>query len=109
MRPAEQLPVDPRTVRADVAELLFVTPDELGEDDNLFDAGLDSVALLTLVEQWREKGADVAFVDLAENPTLAGFDRVLTAARPASGPPAPAQSPSGPPPGASGGSEPSDG
>ncbi|MCK9923357.1 phosphopantetheine-binding protein [Frankia sp. AgPm24] len=74
--------MSPRTVRADVAEMLFVTPDELDDDENLFNTGLDSVALLTLVERWREQGADVAFVDLAENPTLAGFDRILAAAAP---------------------------
>jgi aryl carrier-like protein len=65
-----------------VAELLFASAEEISEDENLFDAGLDSVALLTLVERWRGQGADVAFVDLAENPTLAGFRRVLSAAAP---------------------------
>jgi bifunctional isochorismate lyase/aryl carrier protein len=57
-------------VRSDVAEQLYLEPDELSESENLFTAGLDSVRLLGLVERWRELGAAVTFADLAEQPTL---------------------------------------
>ncbi|HEY0636677.1 MAG TPA: phosphopantetheine-binding protein [Pseudonocardiaceae bacterium] len=66
-------PLTADAVRAAVAELLYLEPQELAADDNLFEAGLDSVRLLTLVERWRGAGADVSFIDLAEQPTLAAW------------------------------------
>lgn len=57
-------------VRADIAEELYLEPDEVSGNDNLFTAGLDSVRLLGLVERWRELGAEVTFAALAEQPTL---------------------------------------
>ncbi|MBB4909489.1 phosphopantetheine-binding protein [Actinophytocola algeriensis] len=69
-------------VRADVAALLYVNADEIDEGDNLFDSGLDSIRLLTLLEKWREAGVVVSFVELAEQPTLADWSRLLTARQP---------------------------
>jgi bifunctional isochorismate lyase/aryl carrier protein len=60
-------------IRRDVAELLYVDPEELDEGEDLFAAGLDSVRILTLVEQWRQAGLDVTFTELAERATLAGW------------------------------------
>ncbi|MEJ2858232.1 MULTISPECIES: phosphopantetheine-binding protein [unclassified Saccharothrix] len=64
-------------MRADVAELLHRDPDEGFDADDLFAAGLDSVRLMTLVERWREAGAEVDFVRLAERPTLADWLALL--------------------------------
>jgi len=64
-------------VRADVASLLHVQPDEVSDSDNLFEFGLDSIRVATLVERWREAGAEVSFVQLAEEPTLGGWLRLL--------------------------------
>lgn len=64
-------------VRADVAELLHLLPDEVLDSDNLFEFGLDSIRLLSLLERWRDRGADVSFVQLAEEPTLAHWLAVL--------------------------------
>ena len=61
------------TVRADIAELLYLEPDEVPDNENLFEAGLDSVRLLGLVERWRELGATIGFIDLAEQPTLTAW------------------------------------
>jgi bifunctional isochorismate lyase/aryl carrier protein len=58
-------------VRADVAELLHLPPEEVLDSDNLFEFGLDSIRLATLLERWRDAGAEISFVDLAEQPTLA--------------------------------------
>ena len=66
------------TVRADVAELLHCDPDDLLDTENLFESGLDSVRMLTLLEIWRDAGADVSFVDLAERPTLEHWLTLLT-------------------------------
>ncbi|MFD8493125.1 phosphopantetheine-binding protein [Amycolatopsis sp. NPDC059657] len=67
-------------VRADIAERLFLEPQEVSDTANLFDEGLDSVGLLGLVEQWREQGAQVSFADLAERPTLRAWWDVLSSA-----------------------------
>jgi bifunctional isochorismate lyase / aryl carrier protein len=65
-------------VRADVAALLHRSPDEISEGENLCDAGLDSVRLMTLLEGWREAGAEITFVVLAERPTLGEWVPLLT-------------------------------
>ncbi|WP_086819067.1 AMP-binding protein [Allokutzneria sp. NRRL B-24872] len=67
-----------RQVRADVAEFLLMEPEELTDDLNLYDAGLDSVRMLTIVDGWREHGVHVAFADLMERPTVADWWSMLT-------------------------------
>lgn len=68
-------------LQAQVATLLDVQPDEVGPDESLLDLGLDSMRVLSLVEQWRADGVEVSFTDLAAEPTVAGWHRLLTAAR----------------------------
>ncbi|GAA2581319.1 phosphopantetheine-binding protein [Actinomadura fulvescens] len=59
-------------VRADIAAMVGCDPAEIGAGENLFDLGLDSMRLMTLVERWREAGAPHLEVpDLAERPELA--------------------------------------
>lgn len=65
------------TVRADIAELLHLEPGEVGDTENLFEAGLDSVRLLGLIERWRDRGAAIGFADLAEQPTLTAWWALL--------------------------------
>ena len=60
-------------VRADVAELLHLAPDEIRDSENLFEFGLDSIRLAMLLERWRAAGAEVGFAELAEEPTLGSF------------------------------------
>ncbi|GAA0998279.1 hypothetical protein GCM10009551_066680 [Nocardiopsis tropica] len=68
-------------VRADVAELLRCAPHEIADDENLFDRGLDSVRVMTLIQRWRDAGsADIEFPDLAEQPELAHWQRLVTGA-----------------------------
>lgn len=64
-------------VRADVAELLQSDPSSIALDDNLFDLGLDSVRVMTLIERWRTAGAAVEFPDLAEQPELGHWQALL--------------------------------
>ncbi|GAB7047662.1 phosphopantetheine-binding protein [Catenuloplanes indicus] len=64
-------------IRADVAESLGESPDDLTDDENLLDRGLDSIRIMTLVEKWRRDGYHADFLDLAENPTVAGWESVL--------------------------------
>jgi aryl carrier-like protein len=77
---AERLTAE--AIRADVAALLHVNSDDVHEGDNLFESGLDSIRLLTLLEKWREAGVVVSFVELAEQPTLEQWSRLLTARQP---------------------------
>ncbi|WP_018683799.1 phosphopantetheine-binding protein [Actinokineospora enzanensis] len=65
-------------VRARVAELLEIPPADIADDDNLLDHGLDSIRVMTLIEAWRERGVQVSFADLAENPTVGAWSRLVT-------------------------------
>ncbi|MEV0082693.1 phosphopantetheine-binding protein [Saccharopolyspora sp. NPDC050642] len=70
-------------VRAQVAELLYEDPAELTDEENLIDWGLDSVRIMTLVENWRRLGVQITFADLAARPTLAEWWAVLEPKLPA--------------------------
>ncbi|WP_175731033.1 isochorismatase family protein [Burkholderia ambifaria] len=64
-------------IAAQVARSLRIPAADLREHDNLVDCGLDSIRMMTLVEQWRAQGYDVTFVQLAEQPTLGAWTQVL--------------------------------
>lgn len=57
-------------VRRDV---LAVIDEPVSDSDNLVDAGLDSIRIMGLIEDWKAAGNDVTFADLAEEPTILGF------------------------------------
>ncbi|WP_406589213.1 isochorismatase family protein [Bacillus atrophaeus] len=67
-----------QAVRQQIAELLQESPADIADTDDLIDRGLDSVRIMSLVEQWRRAGAEVTFVELAENPTLENWWRLLS-------------------------------
>jgi aryl carrier-like protein len=69
--------LDVAAVRKDIAELLFMAPEELGDDEDLIAAGLDSVRILGLVERWRAAGLEVSFAELAERAMLRGWLALL--------------------------------
>jgi len=52
---------------------LIEDADELEDDDNLMDFGLDSVSVMTLMSIWQKQGINVTFVELARTPTINGF------------------------------------
>ncbi|RKF17597.1 phosphopantetheine-binding protein [Altericroceibacterium spongiae] len=64
-------------LRQDIAAMLEIDADALGDDDNLMDMGLDSMRAMNLVMQWDEEGVPVDFGDLAENMTLASLWSVV--------------------------------
>lgn len=64
-------------IRSDVAEVLFVSPAEVADDQHLIDQGMDSIRLMTLVERWRADGAEINFIDLADQPTVAQWWELL--------------------------------
>ncbi|MFJ5228724.1 phosphopantetheine-binding protein [Kitasatospora sp. NPDC088391] len=74
---------DPDTLRAEIADLLGEAPEDIHDEDDLRDLGLDSMRLMHLVETWRARGARVEFADLADldgPPTLLAWSAHLTRA-----------------------------
>lgn len=68
-------------VTADIAEATGLRPEEIHEDTDLRDAGLDSIRLMSLVEKWRAAGVEGAdFVTLASSPTLRAWLAEFTSA-----------------------------
>ena len=67
-------------MRADIARVLHEDPAEVGDHDSLIDLGLDSIRAMALVTRWRAEGADLAFSELAQTPTLAHWWSVAQAA-----------------------------
>ncbi len=65
--------------RADLAEFLYQRPDEVDLEENPLYAGLDSLRIVTLIERWRDTGADVNFVELAECTSFAQWWQLLSA------------------------------
>ncbi|OJU08544.1 MAG: phosphopantetheine-binding protein [Caulobacterales bacterium 68-7] len=65
-------------MRADVAAVLHESPDDIRDDDNLIDLGVDSLRALNLSLLWSE-AVPLAFSDLAEHTTLAGWWGVVQA------------------------------
>lgn len=57
-------------VKCLIAERINLPVDELEDDDNLMDLGLDSVTLMEMVEHWNQQGADLRFADVAEYATV---------------------------------------
>lgn len=69
-------------MRADIAALLDAAPEDVGNDDNLMDLGLDSLRAMTLIMSWSGRGTDYEFGDFAAaEPTLAGWWDVVRQAQ----------------------------
>lgn len=71
------------TVRAEVAELLGVTPDELDPSADLIASGLDSIRMMSLSGRWRKQGIEVGFAALAANPTVRAWQDLVAEHAPA--------------------------
>ena len=54
----------------DVAQILEVDSSTLSRETSLSDAGLDSLRMVMLVENWRADGNEVDFQELISLPTL---------------------------------------
>lgn len=65
-------------LRNDTAGILGIDAAHLRTDQALTDQGLDSLRLMTLVESWRAKGAQVEFHQLFILPTLDDWIAELT-------------------------------
>jgi aryl carrier-like protein len=60
-------------MRADLARALRLPPDEIGDDDDLVDLGLDSMRAMTLLARWAELGVALDLSAVAERVTLGAW------------------------------------
>ncbi|MFI9604889.1 amino acid adenylation domain-containing protein [Streptomyces sp. NPDC052043] len=67
----------PAAVREAVARALEMAPQDLDDDRDLFELGLDSLVLMALVGAWRREGSTVTFQDLTRVPTLRAWTALL--------------------------------
>ncbi|MCV6636156.1 isochorismatase family protein [Candidatus Albibeggiatoa sp. nov. NOAA] len=65
------------TLRDRLAKLLDIQAAEIGADDNLMELGLDSIRLMSLIEELRAAGHSVKLETLAECMTLSAWNSVL--------------------------------
>lgn len=63
-------------LRQAVAAAVEDDPAAIGDDENLFELGLDSMALIRLVAEWRAAGTEVTFAELAADPTARAWERL---------------------------------
>src|SRR5579884_4168764 len=67
-------------IRAEVAELLGISPHTLDPCGNLIGQGLDSIRMMALSGRWRRRGADIDFAALAATPTIEAWSDLLSSA-----------------------------
>ncbi|CUH95314.1 Isochorismatase [Propionispora sp. 2/2-37] len=72
-------PLTLQRVRKQVAELLGETAADLTDHESLVDRGLDSIRMMSLVEQWRRISTDITFIKLAKEPTIYSWWELLSA------------------------------
>lgn len=58
------------SVKAGVGKIMNIPADQVEENESLVDQGLDSLRLVTLIEEWRTDGADIDFHAFLEADTL---------------------------------------
>lgn len=66
-------PLTIEKMRADIAAILNERPEDIGDDDNLIDLGLDSMRAMNLILLWGGSGVTLEFSEFAEHTTLAGW------------------------------------
>ncbi|GHC74373.1 hypothetical protein GCM10007079_08590 [Nocardiopsis terrae] len=60
-----------------VAREIGVSPDEISEDEDLVDHGLDSVTAMRVLSSWQESGLDVDFSDMMRAPTITAWSNLV--------------------------------
>ncbi|MDO4638082.1 MAG: phosphopantetheine-binding protein [Lautropia sp.] len=64
-------------MREDLARTLLEDPANIHDDDNLLDLGLDSMRAMTLASRWQTAGARLDFSEMALEPTLAHWWKLI--------------------------------
>lgn len=63
-------PMSKEVFIADISDALSIGEDGLNLTDNPFEAGLDSLRLMILIEKWRSQGINIFFGELAERQSM---------------------------------------
>lgn len=71
------MPLDFDRIRADLAQALNMAPGDLADDDNLYDLGIDSMRLMSLVLGWQDQAPGVDFGPMLESQTLGEWRAAL--------------------------------
>ncbi|MFV2214802.1 amino acid adenylation domain-containing protein [Actinomadura sp. LOL_016] len=64
-------------VRRTIASVLELSVEDIDEDLNLIELGMDSMTMMRLAGHWQQTGAVVRFSDLIARPTLAAWRELL--------------------------------
>ncbi len=65
-------------LRQQILLLLDEDSEDMGNDENLIDYGLDSVRIMELATRWRKIRGDIDFIALARNPTIDSWWALLS-------------------------------
>lgn len=65
-------------LRQQIIPLLDEDSEEIGNDENLIDYGLDSVRIMELATRWRKIREDIDFIALAKSPTIDSWWALLS-------------------------------
>ncbi|ASM19405.1 TPA: isochorismatase family protein [Serratia marcescens] len=65
-------------LRQQILLLLDEDSEDMGNDENLIDYGLDSVRIMELATRWRKIRSDIDFIALARNPTIDSWWALLS-------------------------------
>ncbi|MDE5235378.1 isochorismatase [Serratia marcescens] len=65
-------------LRQQILPLLDEDSEDMGNDENLIDYGLDSVRIMELATRWRKIRGDIDFIALARNPTIDSWLALLS-------------------------------
>lgn len=76
-------PLSKDDIRGAVADQLGCAPTALADDDDLIQAGLNSIAIMAMAGGWRKHGVTITFAELAATPTIAAWAALLRSAAPA--------------------------
>ncbi|MBB4856369.1 mycobactin phenyloxazoline synthetase [Mycobacteroides chelonae] len=64
-------------IKATVADLIGLTPQEISDADDLITLGLDSIRMMTLAGGWRKRGSRITFAQLAAEPSVESWYALL--------------------------------
>jgi mycobactin phenyloxazoline synthetase len=68
-------------IRATVADHIGCWAAAVGDHDNLINLGLNSIRVMALAENWRKRGSDITFAQLADTPTVDAWYVLLSNGR----------------------------
>jgi bifunctional isochorismate lyase/aryl carrier protein len=71
------LPRSLAALRQELAAALEVAPEQIQDEDNPLESGLDSILLMALLDRWSAKGERIGLVELAERGSLAEWWRLI--------------------------------